>query len=152
MKRLLFTLPLFVALLGPIVGRSESAIAFRYFSVSAPRVKLHPSELIYGLTLDTTGAVILRMKVPFQWNVAVDNSDGGRSHLKANAIVGASAFGEHDLDYFTDFVDIGQIQNSNISPPFDVSIILQITDEANGKERKLVLPRNQLTLTSQSEP
>lgn len=154
MKRLLLPLLLVVVLLLAAAGTSNSGIFTQYFSASAPHVKLRPTEAIYGFTLDTTGAVILRMKVPVLWNVKIDNSDGDRSRLRATAIVGAWAFRGEDLDYFKDFVEIGK-EDPNRSPPpppFDVKLTLTITDDETGKQRKVVLPINQITLSRRSEP
>ncbi len=119
--------------------------------MSVPRVKLDPHESIYGLRIDTTGAVIVLCKVPLMWDLTIDNSEGERSHLKETAIVGAYALGEEGLRYFKNFATIGKYKNP-LFTPFDIKLTLDITDDVTGNKRKMALPLDRVTLTRSSEP
>ncbi|MGA7870737.1 MAG: hypothetical protein WCA22_07540 [Candidatus Binatus sp.] len=152
-----FTKGLLVALLGILAmpasgsGNFENSTFSEYYGVTAPQIELRSTEGINGFTLDTVGAVILSMKVPFQWNVSVDNADGGRSQLKADAIVESSAFEAEGARYFNNFVEIGKI-DAKISPPFDIKLVLRIIDHESEKERTVMVPLDRLRLTRRSEP
>jgi hypothetical protein len=150
MTDFLRSLPLVLLMLCCMTGRSDSETAFDYFSVSAPQISLSKWESIYAFTVDTKGAVILRTRVPLQWDLAIDNSDGGRSHLKATAIVGASALDVLRYQYFKDFLQIGKLKPPEIH--FEVELSLTITDDKSGKMREVVLPTDKMTLTPCSEP
>ena len=125
-------------------------LEFEYFNVSAPSITLAPGESIYGFNVFAKGAVILRTKVPFQWDLSVDGSEGDRSALKAWAIVGASALGEDRAKYFHDFIEVGKIKDSGV--PFDITITLSITNDRTGAERKLRLPLKQVVLKPSTPP
>jgi hypothetical protein len=153
MKRsVLLSLVGLLVLRSPALGASSSGPFSDYFSVSAPSVVLGATEGIYGFTVQTSRSVILRTKVPFQWNVSVDNSDGGRSQLSAHAIVGNSAFRPGNLRFFRHFIEIGKIANPVIELPFKIEVILEITDDSTDKERTVTVPMDRLRLSKLSEP
>jgi hypothetical protein len=151
MKRLLLALLLVISLPAATMGASGSDVPSEYFLISVPLVKLGPNESIYGLRIDTTGAVIVRTKVPMMWDLTIDNSEGERSHLKATAIVGAYALGKEDLNYFENFITIGKWKVP-LFTPFDIKLTLDITDDETGNKRKITLPLNRITLMRSSEP
>ena len=125
-----------------------------YYAITAPKIELNPNEAVYGLTLDTIGAEIVRMNVPILWNISVDGSEGDRSFLKAHAIVGASAFGPKDLQFFNHFVEIAKEDPNRAIPPpaFDIRLVLSITYDENGKQRKVAIPLDRMMLTRLAEP
>jgi hypothetical protein len=148
MMELLLALLTVVGSAAVATGGLEPGIFPEYLTISAPLVKLASTESIYSFSLDTIGAVIVRMDVPVMWDVKIDNSEGARSHLRAHAIVGAYAFGGKSLGYFRDFVEIGKYDpNPSLVPEFDVKLVVGITDDSTGKERSVVLPLAQMTLT-----
>jgi hypothetical protein len=151
MKRLLFTLLVVTSFPAIAISASRSGVPSDYFSMSVPRVKLGANESIYGLRIDTAGAVIVLCKVPLMWDLSIDNSEGERSHLKATAIVGAYALGEEGSCYFKDFVTIGRWKDP-LFTPFDIKVTLNVTDDVTGKKRKITLSLDRVTLTRSSEP
>lgn len=150
MKRLLMLL-LAISFPTAAIGASGSGVPSEYFAMSVPRVKLGAHESIYALRIDTTGAVIVGTKVPLMWDLTIDNSEGGRTHLQATAIVGAYALGEEGLRYFENFVTIGRWKDP-LFPPFNIKLTLDITDDVTGNKRKITLPLDRVTLTRSSEP
>jgi hypothetical protein len=132
----------------------EGARYPEYYAITARKIELGPTEGVYSFTLDTIGAEIVRTKVPILWNIAVDNSEGDRSHLTANAIVGAWAFRHKGLQFFDQFVEVAK-ENPNRAippPPFDIRLVVSITDDENGKERRVELPLERITLTQIAGP
>jgi hypothetical protein len=141
-------LALFLIVSFPIVAwaASPSVEAPTCVTVSAREMRLGANERIYGFRLDVAGALVRSTKVPFQWNLTVDNSDGERSHLKANTVVGASAFGPEDLDYFQCFVQIERLEHPFLAR-FAIALVLEVTDEATGQKRYQQLPAETLSLS-----
>ncbi|HUA33144.1 MAG TPA: hypothetical protein VMA09_06030 [Candidatus Binataceae bacterium] len=88
MKRILLSTLLFFFVLSTFftAARAAGGPEFNYFTVSAPiRLKIGPHESIDEYTLETLGAVVISTKVPFQWNMEIDNSEGSRTHLNSMA-------------------------------------------------------------------
>jgi hypothetical protein len=135
-----------------MTGVSEGQTTFDYFSVSAPQVRLNTWESVYAFKVDTKDAVILRTRVPFQWDLAIDNSEGGRSYLRANAIVGAAALDRLGFGYFKDFLQIGKMKENTFDEPLEVKLVLTITDDKSGRTRRIVLTTGQMKLRACSEP
>jgi hypothetical protein len=123
---------------------SSTVISSEYYNLSIPPIALTPDESIYGFTLNTAGAVIVRLRSPLQWNFSLDNSLGGRSVLIGKAITGSSAL---ENSYFHNFVQIAQINSAPVSLPFKVNIILSITNDRTGDQRRVRLGTAQLILT-----
>lgn len=152
MKTTLPALLFIVIALAGAPAHPANSLFSEFVKISAHPEKLGPSEGIYGFTLDTMGAVILRTKVPFQWNLDIDSSEGGRSHLRAQAIVGSSAIRSSDFAFFDGFVEVAKFEDQSVAPPFDLKLVLKVTDDRTGKERKIVLPLHGLIMTRVSEP
>lgn len=88
--------------------------------------------------------------MPFQWNISIDNSIGGRSTLRAFAVVGAANLPHNSSRYFHGFIEIGKIKGSGLL--FDVTITLSITNDRTDANKKLRLPMKQLILESSAPP
>ncbi len=140
-----------IVLYGAATAQCASSMFAETFCVSIPPMKLRSAEAIYAFAFDTQGALIIRNKVPLSWNVTIDNSDGDRSHMQANAVVGAWAFRTGSLGYFRNFAEVGR-ENPDQKPPpppFDMKLTLKITDDATGKERTIVVPIHKMRTTAQ---
>ena len=61
-----------VSLPAVATGTSEKGRYPQYYAITAPKLELNPTESVYGFTLDTIGAMIVRMSVPMYWNVNID--------------------------------------------------------------------------------
>ena len=120
--------------------------------VSIPSVAMAPGESIYGINIRTESAVILRTKVPLAWDLDVDNSEGERSALKAQAIVGAAALNEGGGGYFHDFFELCRYKHPFILTRFEMTVILSITNDRTGAERKIRLPLKQMILKPTTSP
>jgi hypothetical protein len=144
---------LLAGLISADTARAAGGTKFRYFTLSAPlRLKMNSREAISEFTLEVTGAVVMRTKVPFQWNVEVDNTEGARTHLKAFADVGNSELYEDQLSFFQNFVTIGKILELDMGPPFDINLTLTIQDNKNDTESKVTVPLGQMRLTPVDRP
>ncbi len=125
---------------------------FDHFDVSIPSVTLTAGESIYGINIKTESAVIVRTKVPLEWNLNVDNSEGERSALKAWAIVGAAALDQNGAGYFHDFLEVGRYKHPYILTRFEMTVTLSITNDRTGAKRKIRLPLKQMTLKPSTAP
>jgi hypothetical protein len=139
-------------LIASTARRSWSDPDFDYFNVSIPTVTMAPGESIYGISIETESAVILRTKVPLAWDLNVDNSEGERSALKAGAIVGAAALNEGGAGYFHDFLEVARYKHPSILTRFGMIVTLSITNNRTGAERKIRLPLKQMVLKPSTAP
>lgn len=120
---------------------------YQIFDLSLPIFRLRPSEQVTELNCTVMDGAIVRVNVPFQWNMAVDSSIGGQATLTAFAIDGADAFHQADLAPFhRAFLSVAK-DPPNFNPlPFDVTVVLTI-ENAGNTTRKLAFNRQHLILT-----
>ena len=153
MRARLITMVMAIALLiASTARRSWSDSEYDCFDVSIPSVALAPGESIYGINVKTESAVILRTKVPLVWDLDVDNSEGERSALKAEAIVGAAALNEGGSGYFHDFLEVCRYKHPSILTRFEMTARLSITNDRTGAERKIGLLLKQMILKPTTSP
>ena len=111
-----------------------------------------PGESIYGINIKTESAVIVRTKVPLEWDLDVDNSEGERSALKGSAIVGAAALNENGAGYFHNFLEVARYKHPIILTRFEMTVTLSITNDRTGAERKVRLPLKRMILKPSTAP
>ncbi len=133
-------------LIASTARRSWSYNEFDYFDVSIPSVTMVPGESIYGINIKTESAVIVRTKVPLEWDLDVDNSEGERSALKGWAIVGAAASNENGDGYFHNFLEVARYKHPIILTRFEMAVTLSITNDRTGAERKVRLQLKRMIL------
>jgi hypothetical protein len=120
----------------------------RFFNLSLPEFELHPFEQVTEINCTIYGGWIAQVSVPSQWNTNVDGSLGDRAKLTAFAVVGASAFYQPQLEpLHAAFLTIAKDPPSRRTLNFGVTVVLTITNNDSGHERKLTFSRNQLILT-----
>ena len=105
---------------------------FQFFDVSLPALSLGPEERVSAFNCEVRGAIV-RVNSPLLWNLSLDGATGGRSYLKANAVVGAAFLSGPYLRYFDKFMTVGK----GSSWDFDVTVTLTIVDTDSGQERTL---------------
>ena len=136
-----------VGLIQPVFGKSLDS-RYRFFNLSTPHFDLHPSEQITEFSCLVLGGGIAQVNVPFQWDVNVDSSLGDRGKLTASAVAGGSAFYKDDLaPFYEGFVTIARDPPDMKILSFDVTVVLTITNNDTGNERKLTFTTNQIILT-----
>jgi len=153
MKRLLLSVPLLLFVLLSLFGAAHAAggVEFSYFAVSAPRLRLGPNESVDEYSFETMGAVVIDTKVPFQWSMEIDNSEGARTHLHAFANVGNSVLYNNDLKFFQRFVTIAKLVDAQMGFDFDLKLTLTIHDK-NDKERKVTMSLVKMQLIPLARP
>ena len=139
-------------LIASTARQSWSDNGFDYFFVSIPAVTLAPDESIYGISVKTESAVIVRTNVPIEWDLNIDNSEGERSALKAWAIVGAAALDGNGSGYFHDLLEVGRYKHPAILTRFEITVILSVTNDRTGAERKIRLSLKQMILKPSTSP
>jgi hypothetical protein len=129
---------------------AKSADNTRFFDLSLPH--LHPFEQVTEITCLVLGGGITEVSVPAQWNVDVDSSVGGRAKLTAFAVVGASAFYQSELGPFHHgFMTIAKDPSRLHILSFDVTVVLTITNNDMGNERKVTFTKKQMVLTESAK-
>ncbi len=129
------------------VSSSASAASYELFDVSLPAFNLARGERIEAFECDVRGSTV-RVNTPLQWNMSLDNGTGGRSVLRAHAVVGAAFFDKDHLDYFDDFITVAKIaypSNEPMSEHFNVTVVLTIVNQ-DGEVRRIKFPLNKLIL------
>jgi hypothetical protein len=83
------------------VAFSAPSGGYRTFDLSLPEFTLNAGEQISEFTCQVFSGSIVQVSIPFQWNVSVDSSIGGRATLTAFSVTGSDAFYQQDLALFT---------------------------------------------------
>jgi hypothetical protein len=154
-RKTLFLLGFVVAIVVSGFGHhvfAEPDDGTQFFNLSLPDFKLYTAEQVTGFSCLVRGGGIAQVSVPFQWDVNVDGSLGGRTQLTASAVVGNSAFYQPDLAPFHDgFLTIAKDRPALKEMNLDVTVVLTITNNETDKERKLTFTTKQLILTRTDE-
>jgi hypothetical protein len=125
MKRLRLIAVLLLALI------TLPAIAFgRSLSISIRHLKLAPGERIVGVDLHLTSAMVSSIpKIPFGWNLTIDNDPSWDTSFKGGIVVGAAALDEKDLRDFV-IVEIDEKYN-----PFAMTGEVIVTSDFQSERR-----------------
>jgi hypothetical protein len=127
---------------------ANSGDSARFFDLSLPQFDLHPFEQVTEISCMVNGGWIAQVSIPSQWNTNVDSSLGDRARLTAFAVVGASAFYQPELaPLHAAFLTITKDPPGRRVLSFEVAVVLTITNNDSGHERKLTFSKNQLILT-----
>jgi len=151
MKKLIVALLLTCAFQGPAIGAFWNTSESDYYSVSLSAQQLATHESVYGFTVAVMGGTIVDMRVPNEWNMSIDNSEGERSSLRAHTVHGADALGSDSFDYFHDFLVVAKLKEPQFVQ-FEIKVVLEIRDDGSDYERSVGIPLNKITLTRRSWP
>jgi hypothetical protein len=133
-----YLLPILINLGMLIFGQAAfaSAIDFEFLDVSLRPIALGPDERVEGFECEVIGGVVQRISTPFQWDVYVDGSIGGRSRVSASATVGAAEFDTRGLAYFQDFMTIAKFTRPQ-GRILALKVILWVDVTGGTKKREL---------------
>jgi hypothetical protein len=122
---------------------------FEFLDVSIPSsFALKPPERVEGFECIVRGGSVERIYVPYEWDLAIDNSSeaiGQKSEVKASYDVGAAELSS--AQYFNKFVTVARLRELG---PLEVTVELTIDTMKNG-ERKVKFDQKQLVLTPASD-
>jgi hypothetical protein len=125
---------------------------FEVVDVSLPAsFKLTPPQRIQAFRGLVRGGVVQRIYPPYEWDMTIDNSSeavGDRTEVKADFAVGAAAFANDSLGYFTDFMTVAWLKEARYR-----DIMVELTIDTNEDQPKKVKFHNkQLVLTPANRP
>jgi len=125
---------------------------FELVDVSLPAsFKLTPPERIQAFRVLVMQGVVQRIYTPYEWDMKIDNSSeavGDRTEVKAHFDVGAAAFANDSMGYFTDFMTVAWCKEYRYR-----DIMVELTIDTNDDHpKKIKFHNKQLVLTAANRP